>query len=140
MAVRAAFDQAAGGPYRFEVAILAQRATQHGVGQVGVDAWCSEVIFARGQPSYATYVTEHLGLVWQSSAWRLESMSDTPGPSVALASNAAGHPRRGGGRRAGRVLTAPGGGSSRHANRRRAVMPGLQSILASPFPSRTRSA
>jgi hypothetical protein len=92
VAVRTAFDQTAGGPYRFEVAVLAQRATEHGVGQVAVDAWCSEVIFARGEPSYATYVTERLGLVWQSSAWRLASMSDTPGPSVALASDAPATP------------------------------------------------
>ena len=87
LAVRTAFDRAAGGPYRFDVAILAERWTRTASGSVTVDAWCSEVIFARDQPAYSSYVTEHLGLVWAGSAWLLESMTDSPGPSVALAAS-----------------------------------------------------
>lgn len=82
---RTAFEAAAGGPYSFDVAVLAERTTPGGPGSVGVDAWCAEAVFARGIPSYATYVTEHLGLVWQAGVWLVASMTDTPGPALSTA-------------------------------------------------------
>lgn len=82
---RTAFEAAPGGPYSFDVAVLAERTTPGGPGGVGVDAWCAEAVFARGIPSYATYVTEHLGLVWGDGVWLVSSMTDTPGPALATA-------------------------------------------------------
>src|SRR5262249_28518859 len=84
-AARAAFDAAPGGPYRFDVAVLAVRTQLAAGGQVTVDAWCAEAVFARGGLSYGTYVTQLRGLVRRGGLWLLPSLSDTAGPSVATA-------------------------------------------------------
>jgi hypothetical protein len=39
---RTAFEAAAGGPYSFDVAVLAERTTPGGPASVSVDAWCAE--------------------------------------------------------------------------------------------------
>jgi hypothetical protein len=80
---RTAFEGAAGGPYSFDVAVLAERTTPGRPGSVNVEA-----VFARGIPSYATYVTEHVGLVWDDGVWLVLSMTDTPGPALATAGQA----------------------------------------------------
>jgi hypothetical protein len=82
---RVSFAQAPGGPYSFEVAPLAARATSTGPDEVSVQLWCAEVVFAKGRPSYGSYVTESLGLVWQGAGWRLLTTSDEAGPAVPLA-------------------------------------------------------
>ena len=47
--------------------------------------WCAEVVFAKGKPSYGSYVTQTLHLMWEGGSWRLVTSVDTPGPAVPLA-------------------------------------------------------
>jgi hypothetical protein len=82
---RTGFLDAPGGPYSFEVAPVAAKASPAGPDQVTVQLWCAEVVLAKGQPSYATYVTQSLQLVWEAGSWRLMSAADSPGPDVGLA-------------------------------------------------------
>jgi hypothetical protein len=82
---RAGFAQAPGGPYSFEVAPLAAKANSAGADDVTVQLWCAEVVFAKAKPSYGSYVTETLHLVWQGGTWRLVTTVDTPGPAVPIA-------------------------------------------------------
>jgi hypothetical protein len=81
---RAGFVQAPGGPYRFEVAPLAAKASPAGADDITVQLWCAEVVFANAKPSYGSYVTQTLHLVWEGGAWRLVTTVDTPGPSVPI--------------------------------------------------------
>ncbi|MCU4186452.1 hypothetical protein K6U06_18940 [Acidiferrimicrobium sp. IK] len=83
-AARAGFVQAQGGPFSFDTGLLADRIVTASAGRVVLDAWCVEVVFDRGEPTAGVYVTERMGLTWTAGGWRLSSMSDTPGPSVAL--------------------------------------------------------
>lgn len=84
LAARAGFVQAKGGPFSFDVALLADRIVTTSAGKVVLDAWCAEVVFDRGEPTVGVYVTERMELTWTAAGWRLTSMTDTPGPSVAL--------------------------------------------------------
>lgn len=84
LAARAGFVQAEGGPFGFDVALLADRIVTATAGRVVLDVWCAEVVFDRGDPTAGVYVTERMGLVWTAGGWRLTSMTDTPGPSVGL--------------------------------------------------------
>lgn len=84
LAARAGFAHAKGGPFSFDVALLADRIVTATAGRVVLDAWCAEVVFDRGEPTAGVYVTERMGLVWTAGGWRLSSMTDTPGPSVGL--------------------------------------------------------
>lgn len=88
MAARAGFVHAKGGPFSFDVGLLADRIVTATAGRVVLDAWCAEVVFDRGEPTAGVYVTERMGLAWTAAGWRLSSMSDTPGPSVALSGTA----------------------------------------------------
>lgn len=88
MAARARFVHAKGGPFSFDVGLLAHRIVTTSRGRVFLDAWCAEVVFDRGEPTAGVYVTERMGLTWAAGGWRLMSMSDTPGPSVGLSGTA----------------------------------------------------
>jgi len=88
LASRAGFVQAKGGPFSFDVGLLADRIVTASAGRVILDAWCAEVVFDRGEPTVGVYVTERMGLTWTAGGWRLMSMSDTPGPSVGLSGTA----------------------------------------------------
>jgi hypothetical protein len=82
---RTSFAQAPGGPYSFDVAPLAAKASSTSSDAVTVQLWCAEVVFAKGKPSYGSYVTESLHLIWEGGAWRLVTTVDQPGPAVPLA-------------------------------------------------------
>jgi hypothetical protein len=82
---RASFAQAQGGPYSFEVAPLAAKASSASSDDVTVQLWCAEVVFAKAKPFYGSYVTESLHLVWEGGTWRLLTTVDTAGPAVPLA-------------------------------------------------------
>lgn len=84
LAARSGFVKAKGGPFSFDVGLLADRIVTTSAGRVVLDAWCAEVVFDRGEPTAGVYLTERMGLAWTAGGWRLTSMSDTPGPSVAL--------------------------------------------------------
>ena len=81
---RASFAHAPGGPYSFQVAPLAAKASPAGPDAVNVQLWCAEVVFAKAKPSYASFVTESLHLLWQGGRWRLTDSTDTAGPVVPL--------------------------------------------------------
>jgi hypothetical protein len=82
---RTSFAQAPGGPYSFDVAPLAAKASSTSSDDVTVQLWCAEVVFAKGKPSYGSYVTESLHLIWEGGAWRLVTTVDQAGPAVPLA-------------------------------------------------------
>jgi hypothetical protein len=82
---RASFAQAPGGPYSFEVAPLAAKVNAASADDMTVQLWCAEVVFAKGKPSYGSYVTETLHLMWEGGSWRLVTTVDTPGATVPLA-------------------------------------------------------
>ena len=88
-AARAGLADTKGGPYRFDAAVLEARAQLTGLGSASVDVWCSEVVFARGRPVYAAYVTEHFELTGTTYGWLVASTSDTDGPSVGLPTSTA---------------------------------------------------
>lgn len=85
---RASFAVAKDGSLGFETALLAVRVSELRAGRATVDAWCAEVVFAQDAPVSAAYVTEHLALVWNARRWMVASITDTAGPSVALAGEA----------------------------------------------------
>jgi hypothetical protein len=82
---RTSFAEAPGGPYGFDVAPLAAKASSRSSDDVTVQLWCAEVVFAKGKPSYGSYVTESLRLIWEGGAWRLVTTVDQAGPAVPLA-------------------------------------------------------
>lgn len=88
-AARAGLADTKGGPYRFDAAVLEARAKLTGLGSASVDVWCSEVVFARGRPVYAAYVTEHFELTGTTYGWLVASTSDADGPSVGLPTSTA---------------------------------------------------
>ncbi len=92
-AARAALAAAPGGPYSFDAAVLAAKASPTGTRRGGgggavVAVWCSEVVFAKGIPVYSTFVTEHFGLAYMGRRWLITAATDTPGPSVPLGGSA----------------------------------------------------
>lgn len=78
-----ALASARGGPYRFDVAVLAVRATTAGLSAT-VDAWCAEVVISPNGPLYGSYLTETFTLRLVSGRWMVASTSDTAGPEVGL--------------------------------------------------------
>jgi hypothetical protein len=78
-----ALASAKGGPYSFEVAVLAVRATTSGPSAM-VDAWCAEVVIGPNGPLYGSYLTETFTLQLVSGRWMVASTSDTAGPEVGL--------------------------------------------------------
>ena len=84
LAARDGFVHAKGGPFSFDVGLLADRIDTARPGRVVLDAWCAEVVLDREEPTAGVYVTERMGLTWTAGGWRLNSITDTPGPSVGL--------------------------------------------------------
>jgi hypothetical protein len=90
-AARAALAAVPGGPYSFDAAVLAAKASLTGTdrgGEAEVAVWCSEVVFAKGVPVYSAFVTEHFVLVYLGGRWLITAAADTPGPSVPLQGSA----------------------------------------------------
>lgn len=78
-----ALASARGGPYRFDVAVLAVRATTSGP-SAKVEAWCAEVVIGPNGPLFGSYLTETFTMQLVSGRWMVASTSDTAGPEVGL--------------------------------------------------------
>lgn len=82
-AQRVALANAAGGPYHFDIAVLAVRTTTSGPTAM-VAAWCAEVVVGPTGPLYGSYLTEHFTLGLDAGRWLVESTSDDAGPNLGL--------------------------------------------------------